>query len=177
MEDVNRGDKCKFVHTVLDPKNGRCFRRSGVGHGKRDCPHQQKKRVAKVQSDRSTRKPGIDGGKGSGKDKQTSIDGGKGSGKDKQTSNGGAENVESAEPPKSSGETTGAQAKGGSKGGQKGSSKGNLDTPQDGFQELIQEAASLMKSLRPSLKVIKPKEQFCKVASEQLPDRPLGWWR
>lgn len=154
-EGCKRGDKCKFVHTVLDPKDGRCFQCSGVGHGKKDCPHQQKKRVDEVQSDRSTRKPGIEGSKGSGKDKQTS--------------NGGAENVENAESSKPSGESPGVQSKGGSKGGQKGSSKGSSDTPQDGFQELIQEAASLMKSLRPSLKVIKPKEQLCKVASDNFP--------
>jgi len=154
-EGCKRGDKCKFLHTVLDPKDGRCFQCSGIGHGKKDCPHQQRKKIAKTQADRSTRKPGLDGGKGSGKDKTPST--------------GGSENVEGLDSLKSPRETPTMHSKGGSKGNQKGQPPKGNDTPQDGFQELIQEAASLMKSLRPSIKVIKPKDQLCKVTSDNCP--------
>ena len=31
-------DRCRFTHTVLDYKDGRCFNCSGKGHSRRDCP-------------------------------------------------------------------------------------------------------------------------------------------
>ena len=31
-------DRCRFTHTVLDSKDGRCFNCSGKGHSRRDCP-------------------------------------------------------------------------------------------------------------------------------------------
>ena len=31
-------DKCRFTHTVLDYKDGRCFNCSGKGHSRRECP-------------------------------------------------------------------------------------------------------------------------------------------
>ena len=31
-------DRCRFTHTVLDSKDGRCFSCSGKGHSQRDCP-------------------------------------------------------------------------------------------------------------------------------------------
>ena len=31
-------ERCRFMHTVLDSKDGRCFKRSGKGHSRRDCP-------------------------------------------------------------------------------------------------------------------------------------------
>ena len=30
-------ERCRFVHTVLDSKDGRCFNCSGKGHSKREC--------------------------------------------------------------------------------------------------------------------------------------------
>ena len=34
-----RGDGCRFEHVALDPKSGRCFGCSAVGHSRKDCPH------------------------------------------------------------------------------------------------------------------------------------------
>ena len=31
-------ERCLFMHTVLDSKDGRCFNCSGKGHSRRDCP-------------------------------------------------------------------------------------------------------------------------------------------
>ena len=39
-QHVNTGqyaDRCRFVHTVLDYKDGRCFNYSGKGHSRREC--------------------------------------------------------------------------------------------------------------------------------------------
>ena len=154
-EGCKRGDKCKFVHTVLEPKDGRCFNCSGVGHGKRECPHQQKKKLAKTQAERTPRKPGLENAKGSGKDKTIPPS--------------GNESLEGSEFAGSQSENPNGQGKGSSKGSGKGQSKGNANTPQDGFQELMQEATSLMKSLRPSIKAVRPTDQMCKVVSDNCP--------
>ena len=45
-DGCKRGDKCKFSHSMLNPRDNRCFGCSAVGHSKRDCPY-LKKKVAK----------------------------------------------------------------------------------------------------------------------------------
>ena len=51
-----RGDRCKFKHGLLSPKENRCFFCSGLNHTRRDCPYVKKEfgkeenvKVAKVQ--------------------------------------------------------------------------------------------------------------------------------
>ena len=34
-----RGDRCKFKHSLLNPKHNRCFHCSGLNHTRKDCPH------------------------------------------------------------------------------------------------------------------------------------------
>ena len=46
QDGCKRGDRCKFGHSMLNPKDNRCFGCSAVGHSKRECPH-LKKKVAK----------------------------------------------------------------------------------------------------------------------------------
>ena len=45
-DGCKRGEKCKFSHSMLNPRDNRCFGCSAVGHSKKDCPY-LKKKVAK----------------------------------------------------------------------------------------------------------------------------------
>ena len=63
-EGCKRADKCKFVHSFLDPKDNRCFLCPATGHGKRECPYGGKPKVAKTQNGKGTRKPETTDGKG-----------------------------------------------------------------------------------------------------------------
>lgn len=51
-EGCKKGDKCRYTHTVLDPKENRCFSCSALGHGKRDCPVLNRKKMAKTQTEK-----------------------------------------------------------------------------------------------------------------------------
>lgn len=65
-EGCKRGDRCKFSHSTLSPKDNRCFGCSALGHSKKDCPF-VKKKIAKAKSSSNLRKEGEDqekGGKG-----------------------------------------------------------------------------------------------------------------
>ena len=52
-----RGDRCKFKHSLLNPKDNRCFHCSGLNHTRKDCPHivktkevnEESTKVAKVK--------------------------------------------------------------------------------------------------------------------------------
>ena len=52
-----RGDRCKFKHSLLNPKDNRCFHCSGLNHTRKDCPHivktkevnEESAKVAKVK--------------------------------------------------------------------------------------------------------------------------------
>ena len=66
-EGCKRGDRCKFSHCMLNPKDNRCFGCSAIGHTKRDCPH-VKKKMARAKSNGASRRESEDlggGGKGS----------------------------------------------------------------------------------------------------------------
>ena len=67
-EGCRKADKCKFVHSLLDPKDARCFLCSGLvmgRYGKKDCPQANwKRKVAKTQTEKGSRKG--DEGKGKG---------------------------------------------------------------------------------------------------------------
>ena len=142
--------KCKFVHSLLDPKDNRCFLCSGIGHGKKDCPQANgKRKVAKTQTEKGSRK----GDKGKGK--------------------GGSET--SDQNPKD--ETTGRdKRKGGESRMGEASSSGdsvskNLGSqPKNGpnpeLNELLHEASALMKSLRPVLKAVHFREVLSKASTE-----------
>ena len=78
-EGCRRGNKCKFVHSLLDPKDNRCFNCSGIGHGKRECPHGEKPKIAKSQSGKN----GGKGESGTGKGQKGGDKSGKGSGNEK----------------------------------------------------------------------------------------------
>ena len=54
-EGCRRGDRCKFSHHTLSPKDNRCFGCSALGHTKKDCPH-VKKKIAKAKSNSGLRK-------------------------------------------------------------------------------------------------------------------------
>ncbi|CAL1143995.1 unnamed protein product [Cladocopium goreaui] len=43
-----KADQCRYVHSVLNPKDNRCFKCSAVGHSKKDCPV-GKKKIAKTK--------------------------------------------------------------------------------------------------------------------------------
>lgn len=58
-EGCKRGDRCKFFHYNLSPKDNRCFGCSGLGHSKRDCPF-VKKKIAKTKSSAQPRREGED---------------------------------------------------------------------------------------------------------------------
>ena len=69
-----KGDSCKFHHAQLDPKSGRCFNCSGVGHSRTDCPvkkgnwnpkNDTQKKVAKTTKSEGKGNPEKQG-KGSG---------------------------------------------------------------------------------------------------------------
>ena len=62
-----------------DPKDNRCFNCSGIGHGKRECPHVEKPKIAKTQQGKS----GGKGDSGNGKGQKGGDKPGKGSGNDK----------------------------------------------------------------------------------------------
>lgn len=48
-ESCKSGNRCRFSHRSLNPKDDRCFGCSAVGHSKRDCPH-LKKKIARAKS-------------------------------------------------------------------------------------------------------------------------------
>lgn len=134
-EGCRRGNKCKFIHTILDPKDTRCFNCSGVGHGKRECPNAEKPKVAKTQQ-----------GKASGKGQKGGDKPGKGSGNDKgekpgSSGSGGGENVCDDAPNPKNPERTGSEGVG------DGKIEGELGS-------LLSEASALMKSLRPAVKML-----------------------
>lgn len=133
-DGCRKGDKCRYTHTVLDPKDNRCFLCSGLGHGKRECPVGSKKKIAKTVSDKGPK--GND--KGSGK---------------------GGNKTEPQQPP------SGAASSGErnvDRDGKPKDTEGQKDSdPKVDFGNLIQEASSLMKALRPSLKVVVLKNPRC----------------
>lgn len=67
-EGCKKADKCRFLHSRLNPKDGRCFLCSGAGHNKSECPHANgdgldgKKKVAKTKGSKGESKG--DGKKG-----------------------------------------------------------------------------------------------------------------
>eukprot|EP00435_Cladocopium_sp_Y103_P052864 s148_g16.t1 len=47
-----KADQCRYVHSVLNPKDNRCFKCSALGHSKKDCPVGRKKiSKTKVEKD------------------------------------------------------------------------------------------------------------------------------
>ena len=122
-DGCKRGDRCKFSHYNLSPKDNRCFGCSAIGHNKKDCPH-GKKKIAKAKGNTHPKRDG---------EEDTSESPPKGS-----SDVGGKGNPERPPGLKGSGEPTGAGGK----------------SPGEPLDHLMQEAAALMKSLRPSVKVI-----------------------
>jgi hypothetical protein len=50
-DGCHKADQCKFVHSMLSSKDGRCFACSAVGHSRKECPHVGgKKKVAKTKA-------------------------------------------------------------------------------------------------------------------------------
>ena len=141
-EGCRRGSRCKFVHSLLDPKDNRCFNCSGIGHGKRECPHLEKPKIAKNQVGKSGGKGENGNAKGSkGNDKS-----GKGAGHEKGGSSGGTTDCAKENPPnqKPVDSTGGEPSRDGGVNGELGS--------------LLSEASALMKSLRPSIKMMSLKK-------------------
>ena len=66
-EGCKRGEKCKFAHAHLNPKENRCFGCSALGHSKKDCPY-GKKKVARVRTADSSGKGGVEPPNGGGTD-------------------------------------------------------------------------------------------------------------
>ena len=135
-EGCKKGEKCRYTHTVLDPKDNRCFSCSALGHGKKDCPVGNKRKMAKAQSDKGPKR-GEEGDKKGNKpegDKnpQTSGPGNKG--------NGNPQGDKPSETPN----------------GEAGSQQQS-----EGLDALLKEASTLMKALRPSLKVVTVKGPVC----------------
>ena len=54
-DGCKRGDRCKFTHSPLAPKDNRCFGCSAEGHSKKDCPH-VKKKVARLRAGENPKK-------------------------------------------------------------------------------------------------------------------------
>ena len=141
-EGCKKGEKCRFTHTVLSPKDNRCFNCSGVGHGKRECPVGVRKKVAKTVPEKPSRKPetGDKRGQKPDGDKPKSTEGG----------NSGSVGETKTETPNGPN-----KAPEGSK---------------DGLGELLREASCLMKALRPSLKAVVLKlPQCCKAEVSSCP--------
>ena len=132
-DGCKKGDKCRYTHTVLDPKDNRCFLCSGVGHGKRDCPVGPKKKLAKTTPDKGPKRGEKGNGKGGNKSEPS------------QTSNWGS----------------GEDGKDDLLKNPKGPEGHDGSDPKVDFGNLIQEASSLMKALRPSLKVVVLKNPKC----------------
>ena len=128
-----RADKCKFVHTVLTSKENRCFGCSGTGHAKKDCPHMQPKESKKVAKSKVKGSP----------DKPSEA-----------ASVGGSETVEGSVKV---GESSSSSAPADDQ--KKGSSTPPGDsTGGSQLDALLSEAALLMKSPRPSLKMVSLKK-------------------
>ena len=141
-EGCRRGSRCKFVHSLLDPKDNRCFNCSGIGHGKRECPHLEKPKIAKNQ----VGKNGGKGENGNAKGSKGSEKSGKGAGHEKGGSSGGTADCAKENPPnqKPVDSTGGEPSRDGGVNGELGS--------------LLSEASALMKSLRPSIKMLSLKK-------------------
>ena len=141
-EGCKKGDKCRYVHTVLDPKDNRCFNCSGLGHGKRDCPVFGKKKLAKTQNPQE--KPPRDGDKGKGKGQKAEP-----------------------EKPNVGKEGEGKQGEVGTTTSQ--TEPNTSSSASDGLGMLMKEASSLMKALRPTIKtlVVKP-PQVCKASAKEI---------
>lgn len=141
-EGCRRGNKCKFIHSLLDPKDNRCFNCSGIGHGKRDCPQGERPKLAKNVMGKSAGKQENGNGKGQkGNEKP-----GKGTGSGRN--NGSGETLEGNKegtPNQKPVDSTGGEPS------RDGGVSGELGT-------LLSEASALMKSLRPSLKVLNLKK-------------------
>lgn len=134
-EGCKKGDKCRYTHTVLDPKDNRCFSCSALGHGKRDCPVLNRKKMAKTQTEK--------GQKGLGKGNKLDPE------RNPQSSGSGSVENPSGEKP--------VEPQNGKAGSQPPQS--------DGLDALLQEASTLMKALRPSLKVVMVRNPNCCKAS------------
>ena len=138
-EGCKKGDKCRYVHTVLDPKENRCFNCSGVGHGKRECPV-LKKKVAKTQNPQE--KPPRNGDKGKGKTQRNET-----------------------EKPDTAKDGDNRPGNPGNVGAPKDSNTGSSTS--EGLGALLQEASSLMKALRPTIKTLALKSPHCCKAKAQ----------
>lgn len=66
-DGCKRGERCKFAHAHLNPKENRCFGCSALGHSKKDCPY-GKKKVARVRTSDSSGKGNVDPPSGCGGD-------------------------------------------------------------------------------------------------------------
>ena len=141
-EGCKRGDKCKFTHTILDPKDNRCFLCSGLGHGKRDCPVGAKKKLAKTQSDKGPKKPETADKRGQKPETEKP-----GPSKPGDQGSSGDGRMEQSNPPQKPPED-----------------------PKNGLGELLHEASCLMKALRPSLKAVVLRiPQCCKAEVSSTP--------
>ena len=139
-EGCKRGDRCKFTHSLLNPKDNRCFGCSAVGHNKKDCPilNNPKKKLAKSKS----------GDVGNRRDGTNARSGGTG-GLQERANDG---NDKPPKPPGISDDDLGS----------KGVGKGPGKTPKsdegvggnDQMDRMLQEATALMKSLRPKVKTL-----------------------
>ena len=56
-EGCKHADKCRFVHAMLNPKDGRCFLCSALGHSKKDCPNAGGGKNAKVAKTKTKDSP------------------------------------------------------------------------------------------------------------------------
>ena len=147
-DGCKRGDRCKFSHSRLNPKDNRCFGCSALGHTKAECPvlNQPRKKLAKSKSGdvRKDQAAGRSSG-GGGPPNKLGEDG----------------DVVSKPPGISESDVNG------SKGGRDGVKP---TSPEDGsaggepLDRMLQEATALMKSLRPSLKMV----NLCKASTGEL---------
>ena len=132
-EGCKRGDRCKFGHSMLNPKDNRCFGCSALGHTKKECPvlNQPRKKIAKSKS-------------GDGRREGPSGRSAGGSG-----SAGRSTDVTDV-PPKPPGISDEDVNKGTAKPPKPEESQGGKDQ----LDRMLQEATALMKSLRPSVKMV-----------------------
>ena len=122
-----RGDRCKFKHCRLSPKESRCFNCSGLNHSKTSCPILKKE------------------GKGEETVKVAKVKGGSSSGSPEKPESGGA-GGEEANVSTSSGTRTSEEVPTGGKGKPSGGAQGEETMTSVGG--LVEEASALLKSLQ-----------------------------
>ena len=152
-EGCKKADKCRYVHSFIDPKENRCFLCSATGHGKRECPYGGKPKIAKTQNARGTRKQETDEGKGR-KGNEKGVSGKGNPGKSESVSPDSGPNPPVGNTPKEN--------------DLKSEGSGTNRGMNAEIGNILNEASELMKSLRPSVKMIGKRELLKKASSDNV---------